>query len=70
VIRDEMDVHVEVHKDATSLDGLKEHLEARLRSDLGLKVGVVLVQEGGLTEMANLGREGKPRRLIDRRYKK
>lgn len=70
VIRDEMDVHVEVRKDATSLDGLKEHLEARLRSDLGLKVGVELVPEGGLAEMANLGREGKPRRLIDRRYKK
>ena len=70
VIRDDMVVHVEVRADAANLDGLKEHLESRLRSDLSLKVGVELVPEGGLAEMANLGREGKPRRLIDRRFKK
>ncbi|MDF3075044.1 MAG: hypothetical protein K0S54_2711 [Alphaproteobacteria bacterium] len=70
VIRDEMVVHVEVKKDAGALDGLKEHMETRLRNDLGLKVSVELVPEGGLADMANLGREGKPRRLIDRRFKK
>ncbi|MGM0583727.1 MAG: phenylacetate--CoA ligase family protein [Pseudomonadota bacterium] len=67
VIRDTLTVEVEVRRDAGALDGLKEHMEARLQADLGLKVDVVLVEEGALDEKANLGREGKPRRLIDRR---
>jgi phenylacetate-CoA ligase len=67
VIRDEMTVQVEVRRDAGSRDGLKEHLERRLHADLGVRVAVDLVEEGALTEIANLGREGKPRRLLDRR---
>jgi hypothetical protein len=31
---------------------------------------VELVDEGSLAEIANLGREGKPRRLLDRRFAK
>ncbi len=69
VIRDSLTVEVEVRADAGGVEGLKEHLEERLKADLGLKVGVALVEEGGLAEKANLGREGKPRRLIDRRHK-
>jgi len=67
VIRDEMTVQVEVRRDAKSRDGLHEHLERRLHADLGVRVAVELVEEGALTEIANLGREGKPRRLLDRR---
>ena len=69
VIRDTMTVEVEVRKDAGALDGLREHLEARLKADLGLKVAVRLVEPGALDEKANLGREGKPRRLLDLRNK-
>jgi phenylacetate-CoA ligase len=67
VIRDEMTVRVEVSKTADTRDGLKETLEKRLQNDLSVKVAVELVSEGELAEIANLGREGKPRRLVDRR---
>ena len=67
VIRDEMTVRVEVSKTAGSQDGLKEMLEKRLQNDLGVKVAVELAAEGQLAEIANLGREGKPKRLVDRR---
>jgi phenylacetate-CoA ligase len=70
VLREEMTVRVEVLREATKLDGLKEHLEKRLQGDLGVKVAVELVPEGSLAEAANLGREGKARRLIDRRHQK
>jgi phenylacetate-CoA ligase len=70
VLRDEMTVRIEVRKDAPSREGLQAHLERRLHSDLGVRVLVELVDEGSLAEIANLGREGKPRRLIDRRFVK
>jgi phenylacetate-CoA ligase len=69
VIRDEMTVKIEVRRDAGALDGLAEHLQHRLQGDLGVKVAVELVDDGSLAELANLGREGKPRRLQDRRFK-
>ena len=34
------------------------------------KVAVELVEEGSLAEAANLCREGKPKRLLDRRHLK
>ena len=65
--REEMLVHVEYRKDASNgLSGLKELLEARLKSDLGLTVEVKLVPEGELDQLASLG-EGKAKRLIERR---
>ena len=64
--RDEMIVHVEVKRDAGSREGLKEHLEARLRTDLGVSVEVKLVDQGTLDTLANLG-EGKARRLLEHR---
>lgn len=67
VPRDEMIVRVDVRRDAATWDGLKEHLERRLRDDLGVSVRVVLGEEGTNAKLANLGGEGKPRRLIDRR---
>ena len=66
VLRDEMLVRIEVKADAGSLAGLQEHLERRLREDLGIKVPVELVPEGQLPE-TNVGKEGKPRRLLDQR---
>jgi len=66
--RDEMEVRIEVKRDAASRDGLKESMEKRLREDLGVSVGVTLVEQGSLAELANTGgREGKARRLVDRR---
>jgi phenylacetate-CoA ligase len=64
--REELRVHVEIRRDAGQTEGLKERLEARLKSDLGLSVEVQLVEEGKLATLANLG-EGKANRLIERR---
>jgi phenylacetate-CoA ligase len=68
VIRDEMTVRVEVQRGVTSLEGLREHLEKRLQGELGVKVTVDLVSEASLAEAANIGREGKAKRLLDRRF--
>lgn len=70
VIRDDLTVQVEVRSGVGGTEGLQEYLEKRLLADLGLKVAVQLVEEGTLQEVANLGREGKPRRLLDRRHLK
>ncbi len=70
VIRDEMTVRTEVQRAVTDVGGLKENLEERLQADLGVKVAVELVAEGSLAEAANLGREGKAKRLLDRRFQK
>jgi len=68
VPRDEMDVQVEVRRDAATRDGLAAALEKRLKDDLGVACKVTLVDEGALGELANTGgREGKARRLVDRR---
>ena len=64
--RDEMIVHVEVRREAGSLEGLREKLEARLKSDLAVTVEVKLVAQGELDTVAHLG-EGKARRLLERR---
>lgn len=66
VLREEMTVKIEVRADAGTWDGLKEHLERRLKEDLTFKVLVELVPEGQLPE-TNVGQEGKPRRLLDQR---
>ena len=47
-----------------------EAIAQKLEADLGVKVTVELVPEGSLAEAANLGREGKPKRLFDRRFVK
>jgi phenylacetate-coenzyme A ligase PaaK-like adenylate-forming protein len=65
-----MTVRVEVQRGVTALEGLADHIARRLNDDLGVKVAVELCEEGALAEVANLGREGKPRRLLDRRFKK
>ena len=68
VMRDEMQVQVEVRRSAATRDGLEEKLRRRLKDDLGVAVSVTLVEEGSLAEVANTGgREGKARRLVDRR---
>ena len=69
VLRDEMTVRIEFQRSATGLDGLEARLASRLQSDLGVKVAVEMVEEGSLADVANLGREGKPKRLLDRRHK-
>jgi len=65
-LREEMIVKVEVLANAGSWEGLQEHLERRLKEDLGIKTPVELVAEGQLTE-TNVGKEGKPLRLLDQR---
>ena len=69
VIREEMVVRVEVQRQVASRTGLAEHIAKRLKEDLGVKVAVELCDEGSLADVANLGREGKPKRLLDRRHK-
>jgi phenylacetate-CoA ligase len=68
VRREEMTVHVEV-RNGEGRDGLQAQLEKRLREDLGVSVPVNLVDEGSLRDIANIGKEGKPRRLLDKRAK-
>lgn len=68
VIRDEMTIRVEV-QDGADRSGLEDALATRFKADLGIKVAVELVGEGALTDQANIGKEGKPKRLLDRRNK-
>ncbi|HJP20303.1 MAG TPA: hypothetical protein QF861_01980 [Alphaproteobacteria bacterium] len=68
LLRDEPTVQVEISARAGALDSFEEHLQYRLRQDLGLRVKVELVQEGALAEIANIGCEDKARRLVDRRF--
>jgi phenylacetate-CoA ligase len=66
-IRDEMTVQVEVKAGIADPAGLKAKLEDRLKSDLGVRVIVELVPAGSLASYT-YGREGKAKRLIDRRF--
>jgi phenylacetate-CoA ligase len=66
VPREELAIHIEVRKDAGGTDGLRQHLEARLKSDLGLSVEVRLVAEGSLATAGSLG-EGKVSRVLEKR---
>ena len=68
VIRDDLTVQVEVSKSASAVDGLEAILSEKLKSDLGIGVIVELVDEGSLTDVANIGKEGKAKRLADRRF--
>jgi phenylacetate-CoA ligase len=70
VIRDGMTVQIELKNGCGSIDGLAAMLADKLKQDLGISVDVELVEEGALTEIANIGKEGKARRLIDRRFAK
>jgi phenylacetate-CoA ligase len=69
-IRDELTVQVELRRSASAVEDLAAKLAQRLKNDLGLSVRVELVAEGAFTEIANIGKEGKARRLVDRRYAK
>jgi phenylacetate-CoA ligase len=64
--RDDMTVQVEVKEDAGDRDQLARVLEDRLKSDLGIRVTVELVAAGSLAAFT-YGREGKARRLLDKR---
>jgi len=67
VIRDDLRVQIELRGGAAA-EGLAKGLGERLHADLGLRVIVELVGEGELGELTNLGREGKVKRLVDRRF--
>jgi phenylacetate-coenzyme A ligase PaaK-like adenylate-forming protein len=69
-VRDEMTVRVEVRDDAENWDGIAETIGKRLHSDLGLRINIDLVKEDALMEWSNRGREGKPKRILDRRFEK
>jgi phenylacetate-CoA ligase len=66
-IRDEMTVQVEVKAAAGGGEDLVTLLERRLDNDLGVKVRVELVAAGSLASFT-YGREGKARRLLDKRF--
>ena len=68
-VRDDMTVQVEVKADAGDREGLIRVLEDRLKSDLGIRVVVELVAGGSLAQFT-YGREGKARRLLDKRFVK
>lgn len=68
-IRDEMTVQVECKERVPGREDLVRHLEDRLKSDLGVRVTVELVPAGSLAAYT-YGREGKAKRLIDKRFEK
>lgn len=68
-VRDDMTVQVEVKDGASDREELTRLLENRLKSDLGLRVLVELVPAGSLASFT-YGREGKARRLHDKRFPK
>ena len=64
-----MTVKVEARAGALDRPGLVRMLEDRLKSDLGVRVAVELVEAGSLAQFT-YGREGKARRLLDTRNAK
>jgi len=64
---DQLTVAVELADGVQPDDGLRGSLEAALKNDLGVKVVVELESLGALDGRTNRGREGKVRRLLDRR---
>ena len=68
-VRDDMTVQVEVKGEVADREGLVRVLEDRLKSDLGIRVVVELVAAGSLAAFT-YGREGKARRLLDKRFPK
>jgi phenylacetate-CoA ligase len=65
-VRDDLVVQVEVKEGVEDRPGLIRVLEDRLKSDLGIRVTVALVAPGSLASYT-YGREGKARRLLDKR---
>lgn len=65
--REELTVRVEYADEQVDKAALRQALEARLRVDLGVRVAVEPVPPASLAELTNFGREGKVRRLLDRR---
>jgi phenylacetate-CoA ligase len=65
--REEMTVRVEYADASVDRAALQRDLEARLRVDLAVRVAVEPVPPGSLADLTNFGREGKVRRLLDRR---
>lgn len=65
--RDELVVQVEYRDGSDGLDEMRQIIADRLKVDLGVRVDVEPVPEGSLAEATNYGREGKVRRLLDRR---
>jgi phenylacetate-CoA ligase len=68
-VREDMTVQVEIKPEVTDRQELIRVLEDRLKSDLGIRVAVELVPAGGLAQFT-YGREGKARRLLDKRVAK
>jgi phenylacetate-CoA ligase len=65
--RDEMTVLVERAGDHVDDAAAARDLAVALKADLGARVSVEMVAPGSLAEATNFGREGKVRRLLDRR---
>jgi phenylacetate-CoA ligase len=65
--RDEMTVRVERANASVDSASLRTDLEKRLKDDLSVRVAVEIVDPGELADLTNFGKEGKVRRLLDRR---
>jgi phenylacetate-CoA ligase len=64
---DQMTVSIELAEGVQPTEALSAALENELKNDLGVKVVIDLVGIGVLDPLTNRGREGKVRRLLDRR---
>lgn len=69
-IRDEMIVKVECLGESVNDENFKRELEGRLHTNLGVRVTVELVPAGALQEYIAPEKEGKVRRLLDRRWQR
>jgi len=67
--RDEMTVKVEYKDENIDMEDFKSTLEARLRSDLGVKLKVEPVPCNALLEYSGFGTDKKPNYLLDLRNK-
>lgn len=65
-IRDELTVQVE-YRNGADVDDLQRDMESRLQEAFGIKVTVEPVPDGTLAG-TSYGREGKAKRLVDRRF--
>jgi phenylacetate-CoA ligase len=65
--RDEMAIRVERKSPDINADALASEMAKEFKRELGVKVGVQVVEAGELSALTGVGGEGKPKRLLDLR---
>lgn len=65
--RDEMTVMVEIAAAGADRGSLQAELEGKVHDAVGVRIGVVLVERGGLDQYTGLTQTSKIKRLVDRR---